>query len=279
MSLPVVPAVVAKLRMLVKQPATTVDEVAGLIEQDPHITTQMLRLSNSTFYARGHRSNDVKVALNRVGFRKIQNMAETIYAQNCFALKDASLRLLQEKTWRYSVARAVAMRTLVGGVPVSQPLAAPAGPRPDPETAYLAGLLSDIGVSFLLWVMSEKSAAGPGEAAGSQDSILASLREHHQKMGSVVLRQWGTEQEVALSALCHHPNLEIPPGHLYWKFLVVSAELADQLAPGDDISRTQPFDSSVVSKCKSELGISAELLARLRVQLQDECHDILNSLA
>jgi HD-like signal output (HDOD) protein len=42
-------------------------EITALVERDPRLAAQILRISNSAQYARGSRINDIRTAVGRMG--------------------------------------------------------------------------------------------------------------------------------------------------------------------------------------------------------------------
>src|SRR5262249_18015771 len=134
-ALPSFPAVLSELKVILSKPAAAMHEITALVERDPRLAAQVLRITNSAQFARGGRVHDIRTAVPRLGLRQLQNIVQTIVVRDSYTPTDAGLRRVQGRLWQYSIARAVAMRGLAELVG--------AGPRMEPETAYLAGLMCD----------------------------------------------------------------------------------------------------------------------------------------
>jgi HD-like signal output (HDOD) protein/FixJ family two-component response regulator len=268
--LPALSPVVAELRAVVADPATSVDEVAAVIARDPRTSVQVLRLANSAQYARNGRSNDVATAVQRVGLSHIQGIAETLHAHACFAVREPALAALQERVWKHSVARAISMRALSELAQGEVAL--------DANTAYCAGLFVDAGASFLIWLAGER-AAGVRSPPPTAESFVAALQEQHTEVGSLLLQHWGMDESLVFIAAHHHDDAPPAPPHPYWAVSVLAAELADTLVGAEDLTRPEPLDGNLVDRCAAELGVGATLLSRVRSRLVPELAAILESVA
>ncbi len=268
--LPAAPVVAAELRALVHRPGAQVEDVAALIERDPHLCTRVLRIANSALYARLGRSHDLRVAVARIGFRQIQNLVETIFLHGCYQVSEPRFAALLAKLWRASLARALAMRALAD--------VATADDEINSETAYLVGLLADVGASFLLWLTAQRSSSG---VAGSLDPerYLPSIRDKHEQVGETLLAGWGLDPMVALVAGAHHAGSPPAPPSSYWALSVLASQLVDRLAPGDDITRELPADARLVDRCAAELGIGRATLDQVVVPLAQELATLLEKLS
>lgn len=202
-TLPPFPAVLSELRSLLSQPEAPMHEITALVERDPRLAAHVLRITNSSHYARGGRINDIRTAVSRVGLRYLNGLVQTVMARDSHQAGDAVLRQLQTRIWRYSIARAVSMRGLAE--------LAGAGAHLEPETAYLAGLLADAGASFLLWVIGERIAGGT-RPPGAPESYVLGLRDQHEEVGTALLARWELDPVVTLVARTHHSEWLLESG-------------------------------------------------------------------
>jgi HD-like signal output (HDOD) protein/FixJ family two-component response regulator len=272
LALPAVPRVLADLRALISEPNASIDAVVSLIELDQRTALQAVRLANSVQYSGLTRVTDIRAAVNRVGFRQIENIVETSFALSCCRITDPRFRPSQLKIWKYSVARGVAMRAL-GDM---------AGPLSgvNPAIAYLAGLMSDAGATLLLWLIAErermKPSADPEKALAD---CLESIRGHHHELGAMLLRSWEMDPAVIFIAATHHDEAPPPAPNPYWSLSVLAMELANQLAPGDDITRSQPVNPALLDRAAAELRIANSSIKRTLAKLSREVEAIFETLA
>jgi HD-like signal output (HDOD) protein len=256
--LPAIPSVVSDLRALLQQPDSTLEDVVALIERDQKMTAQLMRLANTLQYSRGVTNPDLRTAVSRVGLKRVQALAETAFANELCPIRDPTLAILQAKIWTYSLARALAMRALAEN--------APNGRGVGPERAYLVGLFADVGASFLLWALAERTSLPP------VPECITFIREHHTAIGNLVLARWGVEREMTMLARLHHSATLPEPRDAYCTLEVVAASLAEQLAPDGDLTSKAARPDNLLRECSLALGVTAitkqSILARLAPELK-----------
>ncbi|HVR64137.1 MAG TPA: HDOD domain-containing protein [Polyangia bacterium] len=265
--IPPVPTVVLELRRLLADVETPLDTVTALIERDQRLTAQLLRLSNTTPYARGAQNTSLRTAVSRIGLRHIQSLVETVFAHSACTIRDPVLAPLQESIWRFSVARAVTMRLLAE---------AQGPPRLDPELAYLGGLFCDVGASFLLWIISERNGtAGQGPKLSAED-CMAFVGQNHPGVGSAVLSRWSVDPMLPLLARSHHGQVLSNPVNPYAVLECVAVQAAEGLTGAADLTGP-PRDAALVAECARRL--KAPPVEVLLARIQPTYEAIMNILA
>jgi CheY-like chemotaxis protein len=262
--LPAIPSVVSELRAMVGRPESTLDDVVGLIERDQKLASQLIQLANTFQYSRGVPNKDLKGAVSRVGLKRVQALAETAAASEICPIQDPALAGLQVKIWTYSVARALAMRALAESAPGARGL--------DAETAYLVGLFADVGASFLLWTLSQRT------PAPALLECITFIREHHTTVGNLILARWGVEREMTMLARLHHAQKMSEPREPYAVLEVVAASLAEQLAPGGDITSKVARPATLLRECNLALGVPAVTQQSILARLGPELKQLLEAL-
>jgi putative nucleotidyltransferase with HDIG domain len=134
-SLPSSPAVLKPLLELLRQPADQIkiDQVVRLVSYEKTIAAQLLRIANSPLYARSRPADTIQGAIVALGIQRI----EDILLGNCFG------KMIPDDKW--VVDPGVFWRHSFGCALVCQEFAQRIGYQ-DPEKAYLAGLLHDLGI-------------------------------------------------------------------------------------------------------------------------------------
>jgi CheY-like chemotaxis protein/HD-like signal output (HDOD) protein len=265
--IPAVPTVVLELRRLLTAPETTLEQVTALIERDQRLSAQLLRISNTTPYARGAQNASIRTAVSRVGLRQIQSLIETIFAHSACTVRDPELAPLQASIWRFSVARAVAMRALAEAHPA---------PRPDVELAYLAGLFCDVGASFLLWIVSERNASAATNQKLGRDACVHFIGQNHHSVGAAVLARWSVDPTMTMLARLHHANTLANPVNAYSALECAAVPVAEKLAGGPDVTGP-PRSASLIEECTRRLKVPATDVLLAKVQPTFEA--IINTLA
>ena len=143
-------ATFGRLRTLLQDPATEMEEIVNLVRLDPALTFHVIRMSNSVLFGLRERNDSLDGAVGRVGFREIYRLVGLAATHQVCQRDLLTYRLKSSRLWENAVATAAA----------AEVLALPAGG--DAGLAYATGLLRTLGR-----VIIDGSAAGkiyPGEA-------------------------------------------------------------------------------------------------------------------
>ncbi len=191
-SIPSVPAVLQSLLEELNQPADNVNllRVAEIIGRDEALAAQCLRMANSALYSRGPALDSLRGAVRTLGIARIRDIAIS-----CSLLRvvPASSKILDPAIfWQHSLACAIIARKLARSVGFG-----------DPEKAYLAGLLHDIGYIVNLVVFPKETAVAIEKA--QREALFLGEVEHshlgftHCQSGELLARRWNLSD-----ILCHH---------------------------------------------------------------------------
>jgi putative nucleotidyltransferase with HDIG domain len=217
-AIPSIPAVVQAVLSEVNQPADNVNllRVAEIIGRDESLAAQCLRMANSALYSRGPASDSLRAAVRTLGIARIRDIAVSC---GLLRIAPASTKTLDpEIFWQHSLACAIIARKLARAVGFG-----------DPEKAYLAGLLHDIGyiVNMVVFPGQTKTALDRAQRDGSfmGEAEYAELGFSHCQSGELLARRWTLPDDLVEVILCHHnvPATVTNPG------LVAIVSLADSL--------------------------------------------------
>jgi putative nucleotidyltransferase with HDIG domain len=197
--LPAAPTVVLKVLRLTRDPETSAEAVAELVQRDPTLSARLLKLANSAFFGMRGRVDTARRAVVVLGFKTVASMAMVVWTHTlCLATKDRSLQAIYRQLFKHGLAVAVLARDLTS--------------RLDPsgrETAFQAGLLHDIGrvalcaelgASYWEEVL-ELSRGGPGDAELAE---RRRLEFDHAEMGAALMLHWGLPFSLVEAAAAHH---------------------------------------------------------------------------
>lgn len=128
--LPMVPRVVQRVLAVIREPDASLAEVTHEIEQDPVLSSRVLRLANSSFFGGRRSLSSISDAVSTVGLNSLQTLLIASGAMAAFVdVPGVNLR----QFWTVSVISASAARQIAMRLDV------------DGEMAYCAGLLQGIG--------------------------------------------------------------------------------------------------------------------------------------
>jgi len=251
--LPILPEAVIEVRKIVKDEEKGAADIARVIGSDTTFSTTVLRIANSARFKSGsHEIRNLSMAIQRLGGRRTLQLMTAISSQLHLAVKDKSLQTLLRESSKHSLLVAVAaqhLAKLVGSV--------------DPEEAFMAGMMFDVGVSAIV-------CAVPTELArcNMQENhyILSQL---HREMGGRLLTYW--EMPDSFISLASHHGVESddrPRENLIDLIDSVQFMLADT-------GHKPPFDEvpegidALHYPPMQRLGLNETHLAAVEIELED----------
>ncbi len=137
-SLRPMPANVTRIYREIEKPNITIDMLVGLISLDQALTALVLQMSNSVSLGYSRKCSTLYEAIMYIGLARLKTILLTSSATNMLKGDLSGYRLGAGELWHHSLVTAVAAEWL------SQALR-----YPNPEEAYVSGLLHDMGKLFL----------------------------------------------------------------------------------------------------------------------------------
>lgn len=189
--LPTLPDVVHRILEITGDPLSTTRLLTRVIERDPPLCANLLKLVNSAYFGFSRKIHAVHDAAVLVGYATIRSLA--LGTSVITSLKVGN-GLDARRFWDHSVACALA----------SEALAWDLG-HPQADKAFIAGLLHDVGVLPL--VLSFPEASWPPPAAAGEDPQAAELRAFgttHPVAGGALARVWKFPPELTRAIEEHH---------------------------------------------------------------------------
>ena len=135
--LPSLPAVVNELLATMEQEDVDTQALAAKITRDQALTAKTLRLANSSFYGLPSKVTSIQQAVAVLGFHSIRTLVTACSLTGSFSAA-GSRDFDFPAFWRHAIATAAAARVLAPHA------------RLNPETAFTAGLLHDLGTLVLV---------------------------------------------------------------------------------------------------------------------------------
>jgi putative nucleotidyltransferase with HDIG domain len=131
--LPVQPGAAMRLLWMLEDPRTSAADLGRLIESDPALSTQVIRLSNTAFYGLSGKVSSAWRAVTVLGLATVRAIATTA----AFDLFSEKGRSVPDSFWEHSVTTAAAAAAVARRVGVQ------------PNDAFSAGLLHDLGTALV----------------------------------------------------------------------------------------------------------------------------------
>lgn len=196
-ALPALPATYAQLSELAANPDATLDEMAQVVERDPAITANVLKIINSAYFGLPRRVASVRETVRYLGVQPLKNIVLTVEVfegvgggKSTHALQQAAL------------SRACAMREVLGRTPLA-------------ELAFAAGILADVGQLLLQTRLPLDAQAAVNEARMTGRPRSEVERERlgvsHAEIGAALLGQWNLPTALVEAVGLHHQPSEHAP--------------------------------------------------------------------
>jgi putative nucleotidyltransferase with HDIG domain len=193
--LPVQPGAAMRLLWMLEDPRTSAADLGRLIESDPSLSTQVIRLANTAFYGLSGKVSSAWRAVTVLGLATVRALATTA----AFDLFSEKGRSMPDDFWPHSVTSAAAAAAIARRVGIQS------------NEAFSAGLLHDIGSALVF-----------RRAPRRYDSVLERLRADpsltlveaerdefgvtHAEVGAAALGVMRFPQEMVDAIAAHHTD-------------------------------------------------------------------------
>ncbi len=193
------PGVAARVLELSGRADVVPSELIDLVQTDPGITSKVLKLCNSAYYGFQREIASLHEAGNLLGVTTLVNLVLTSSAGKYFRDYGNAGNNNMEKRWEMCVANAIGARII-----------ASRHGKVDPERAYTAGLLENIGHLVLDRFLDSGEEAIRAVALSGTPLIEAEKRVlgmHHAEIGARLSTRWSLP-EFLVDVIRHHHHPE-----------------------------------------------------------------------
>jgi putative nucleotidyltransferase with HDIG domain len=201
--LPVQPGAAMRLLWMLEDPRTSATDLGRLIESDPSLSTQVIRLANTAFYGLSGKVSSAWRAVTVLGLATVRAIATTA----AFDLFSEKGRSVPDDFWPHSVTTAAAAAALARRVGIQ------------PSDAFSAGLLHDIGSALVFRRAPRRYDAVLSRLAADPDLSRCDA-EHlefgvtHAEVGSAALGVMRFPQDMVEAIGAHHDDPELVTSRL-----------------------------------------------------------------
>lgn len=201
--LPELPQVALRLSQLLENPNVSAEQLSEVVRVDPSLTTQILKLCNSAAYGFSRRISTVKEAIAILGFKVLKSMVYTIIAKITMDKPVKGYGLQEGALWMNSLTCAVFAKHI-----------ATRERFVDPELAFTAGLLRDIGKIILgdyvgaSYIDIEQLAVTEGIDFGAAEEKVVGMS--HTELGARIAEKWNLPPQLIQVIRYHHKPFSIP---------------------------------------------------------------------
>ena len=260
-SLPPFPQVAQKVISLLNDPDYSSNEVVGVIELDPSITADILRICNSAYFGLSRRVGSVKQAVSMLGKKKL---IQLIMASSClryFKKTSDGYDLEGKELWRHSLACALTSQILQQRLDEKLE-----------HDGFTAGLLHDMGKLVLSEFVGDEIGTILRLADDEGYSFLEAEKKvlgmDHAELGARIAERWNFPAEICMAIRLHHTPQKALPADSLTPVIYLSniiCLLAGQGGSGIDGLRYRGY-----SEIMNRLGFRIRDLQSIFILLEEE---------
>ncbi len=194
--LPSIPMIASQVMEASGNPSTSAEEMRDILEQDPALSLRVLKVANSPLYGFRREVETLRHAIMLLGFQTVESLVLAASLRNVFS----NFGLGEKLIWEHSTTAGVVARSLASYGPI----------QVNPDTAFTAGLLHDLGKIALLnlhrqrytKIMSRVYNEGLSFVEAEQDEFGFD----HAQLGARVADQWRLPVALVRAIEYHHTD-------------------------------------------------------------------------
>ncbi len=260
--LPLLPKAVLEVQKVLQDENKGASDVAKVLQKSPTFAATVLRLANSPEFKRGnYEVRSLSMAVQRLGGRRTLELMVAISAKLHMNVKDKGLSKILDKNKDDALRVAIAAQHLAQIIP-----------GVDPEEAFLAGMLHDIGVQAVVCAVPDL--LGP-LAPQDQISIIQTL---HREIGGRLLNYWGMPDTFESIATHHGIESDDRPRDKLIDFVDAANFLVQVYGHTvliDPVNDVDPTHYLPIQR----IGAQETHLAAIEVELEDAVRNMASALS
>ena len=188
-NLPVLAEIPRRVVHTIHDPISTLTEVSEIIEEDAVLSTRILSLANSAYFATPSEINNLNTACTRLGVRALANIANAMSCANQYRSANPNVHRLLTKLWQHAIVSAYYTEMLVMKLGIYS------------DTAYFGGLIHDIGKVVLVDAIFNQYQGATGRLKDSTDILSKAIEPFAPLVGLHVAQQWNLSPQMSFSTL------------------------------------------------------------------------------
>lgn len=213
--LPPLPLVVQELLAVMRRPESSADDITRVLGADQALAGKILRLVNSSFYGMPGHVGTISQAVVILGHAALRNLAMSLAVVDSIGRELPPER--RQVFWQHALATAAGSEVVARHTGLA-----------DPEEAFVAGLLHDIGHLILAIALPAGfEAAADAGVLGDTDRERDAIGMDHCRAGRLVLQHWRLPSSLIECVRLHHSDGACQGGNTPHLTIVA---LADRLA-------------------------------------------------
>jgi HD-like signal output (HDOD) protein len=183
LDLPSFPEIAIRVRRVLSDPKTSVEQVVRVVGSEPALAARLLRIANSASLNRSGRAvTDLRTAINRIGYNMVRSASMSFsMAQIRKSNKLAGLEHHLNDLWQRSTVVAAFSYVLARNYT-----------KVNPDEAMLTGMMHGIGKLYVLTRVIDHP-----ELFASHTMLNQIISEWHTSIGKAILENWNFSESMA----------------------------------------------------------------------------------
>lgn len=191
------PDVTHKVISIANSPESDAGDLEQALRLDPSLAARVIRVANSAYYAQPGQIKTIHSAVVLLGFDTIKNVALAASISELFKGKCETEGYSRSALWEHMVSVAATARMIARRIRY-----------PDPEEAFLAGIVHDIGMILADLYLHDGFLSSVAHARQNRCSLIVAEREvmgvDHAFIGARLARAWNFPKEIRYAVAFHH---------------------------------------------------------------------------
>lgn len=224
-----------RLREVMRLPDVPLQRVQAAVSAEPLVSTRLIALANSALYDRGGPPvRDIRTAIQKLGLEVVRTTATAIAMKQMLMARDvAAFGDMTKRLWSHSLMTAGAAAAIARKFK-----------RATPDEALLAGLVHDLGASYMLYRATQYP-----ELRARPETTRHLVMQWHESVGVSLLHALGLPEEIVAAAVDHDQPRPVPE---YPRNLADVVYVANLMAGGHFEWLKMDFDAAATKR--AELG-------------------------
>ena len=190
-------ATTRKIMTLLSSSNVEISEVVKIIEYDPSLTSNVLKLVNSAYFGLKSEVTSIKQAVVLLGLNQIYRIVIAVSFSSLMNRPIPGYELPSGALWKHCVSSAIASEAIAKMVKSN-----------DTDVLFTAALLHDIGKIALSTFVNEYFSLIEEEFQKTGESFEIVERKvlgiDHAEAGAIILQNWGIPEQLSLPVRWHH---------------------------------------------------------------------------
>ena len=190
--LPPLPLVIRELMSVMRKPESSADDITRVLSADQALAGKILRLVNSSFYGMPGRVGTISQAVVILGHAALRSLAVSLSVVDSIGQGLPAER--RQVFWQHALATAAGAEVLAREFGL-----------PEPEEAFVAGLLHDIGHLILAIALPQECEKAFADGIlGDPERERTAIGMDHCRAGRLVLQHWKLPSPLIECVRLHH---------------------------------------------------------------------------